>query len=104
MNSNLLKLASGTVIEQSNKTAASFYNVSVSYYECAECANGVEDILPTNVVVNNVLAPSGAGTGARWAASGWNIPRAAQWADFRTAWREEMEYLRQKPDSTRLQD
>jgi len=36
-----------------------------------------------------VLAPSGAGTGARWAASGWNTPLAAQWADSRSAWREE---------------
>ena len=33
-------------------------------------------------------APSGTGTGARWAASLWNTPLAAQWADSRTAWRE----------------
>jgi len=35
-------------------------------------------------------APSDTGTGARWAASGWNTPLAAQWADSRIAWREEM--------------
>ena len=34
-------------------------------------------------------APSDTGTGARWAASGWNTPLAAQWADSRIAWREE---------------
>jgi len=34
------------------------------------------------------LAPSDTGTGARWAASGWNTPLAAQWADSRIAWRE----------------
>jgi len=33
-------------------------------------------------------APSDTGTGAHWAASGWNTPLAAQWADSRTAWRE----------------
>jgi len=37
---------------------------------------------------NEPRAPSGTGTGARWAASGWNTPLAAQWADSRTAWRE----------------
>jgi len=40
-----------------------------------------------------VRAPSGAGTGAHWVASGWNTPRATQWADSRTAWREEMELI-----------
>ena len=40
---------------------------------------------------STVLAPSGTGTGAHWAASGWNTPRAAQWADSRAAWREGME-------------
>jgi len=34
------------------------------------------------------LAPSDTGTGACWAASGWNTPLAAQWADSRIAWRE----------------
>ena len=44
-----------------------------------------------NVTMNvgsESCALSGTGTGARWAASGWNTPRAAQWADSRTAWRE----------------
>jgi len=44
-----------------------------------------------------VLAPSGAGTGARWAASGWNTPLAAQWADSRTAWREEIRAVMATP-------
>jgi len=39
--------------------------------------------------VSKPLAPSDTGTGARWAASGWNTPLAAQWADSRIAWREE---------------
>jgi len=33
-------------------------------------------------------APSDTGTGACWAASEWNTPLAAQWADSRIAWRE----------------
>jgi len=37
---------------------------------------------------NEPRSPSGAGTGAHWAASGWNTPLAAQWADSHTAWRE----------------
>ena len=46
---------------------------------------------------NSVLAPSGTGTGARWAASGWNTPRAAQWADSRAAWREGIRAVKATP-------
>jgi len=37
---------------------------------------------------NEPRAPSDTGTDARWAASLWNTPLAAQWADSRIAWRE----------------
>lgn len=41
VNSNLFRLATGTVIGQSNKTTASFYNVSVCYYKFENCVNRV---------------------------------------------------------------
>ena len=41
-----------------------------------------------SITASKPHAPSGTGTGARWAASGWNTPLAAQWADSRTAWQE----------------
>ena len=52
MNSNLLKLASGTEIGQSNKTTASFITWVYGTLSLGSVAIGGEGILPKHAVVN----------------------------------------------------
>ena len=97
MNSNLLKLATGTAIGQSNIPAASFDNVDVCYYECAECVNRVFCLFGDASARHESCVPGTASKPVRQAArervlvgqDRGGTPRLpAQWADSRTAWRE----------------